>query len=118
MKLRKQAHTVYKKIKLGEIQKRRPDVEFVEIGTDGDHVHLHIIIPPKYSVSQIVAQLKGSTSKSMKEKFEFLRNVYYGTDAVWGAGFFVTTVGIDEESIRKYVKMQGEEDSGQAKLEF
>jgi len=106
------------KIKLGEIQRKRPDVEIVEIGTDGDHVHLHIIIPPKYSVSQVVVQLKASTSKSMKEKFEFLQNVYYGTDVVWGAGFFVGTVGVDEELIRKYVKMQGEEDSGQTKLAF
>ena len=142
MKLRKQSHTVYKtqyhivfvtkfrrkiltsgdsswlKIRLQEIRKYRDDVEYIEVGTDKDHIHLHIIIPPKYSVSSVVNLIKSNTSREMKDKFEFLADVYWGTDSVWSAGFFVSTVGIDESVIRNYVKMQGEEDSGQAQLEL
>lgn len=142
MKLRKQAHTVYKtqyhivfitkyrrkilvsgveewlKLRLQEIRKYKPDLEFKEIGMDKDHVHLFMVIPPKYSVSSIVNQIKVNTSRDMKVRFEFLAKVYWGTDSVWSTGFFVSTVGINEHIIRKYVQMQGEEDSGQAQLEF
>ena len=142
MKLRKQSHTVYKtqyhivfvtkyrrkiltkgveswlKIRLQEIRKYKPDLEYIEIGMDKDHVHLHMIIPPKYSVSGIVSQIKSNISREMKEKFGFLAKVYWGTDSVWSTGFFVSTVGIDETVIRNYVKMQGQEDSGQAQLEL
>ena len=137
--LRKQSHTVYKtqyhivfvtkfrrkiltsgvsswlKIRLQEIRKYRDDVEYIEVGTDKDHIHLHIIIPPKYSVSSVVNLIKSNTSREMKDKFEFLADVYWGTDSVWSAGFFVSTVGIDESVIRNYVKMQGEEDSGKGR---
>lgn len=142
MKLRKQAHTVYKtqyhivfvtkyrrkiltkgveswlKLRLQEIRKYKPDLEYVEIGMDKDHVHLHMIIPPKYSVSSVLNQIKSNTSRDMKERFEFLEKVYWGTDSVWSTGFFVSTAGINEEVIRNYVKMQGQEDSGQAQLEL
>lgn len=142
MRLKKQAHTVYRtqyhivfvtkyrrkiltlgveswlKIKLQEIRQYKPDIEYLTVGMDKDHVHLHMVIPPKYSVSQIVSGIKSNTSRAMKEKFEFLAKVYWGTDSVWSTGFFVSTVGIDEEIIRKYVQMQGHEDSGQAELDL
>ena len=140
--MRRQAHTVYKtqyhivfvtkyrrkiltkgveswlKLRLQEIRKYRPDVEYVEIGMDKDHVHLYAIIPPKYSVSEVVRDIKANTSRDMKAKFGFLAKVYWGTDSVWSAGFFVSTVGINESIIQNYVRMQGHEDSGQAQLEF
>ena len=105
-------------LRFQEIRKYKPDLEFVEIGMDKDHVHLHMVIPPKYSVSEIINQIKSNTSRDMKEKFEFLEKVYWRTDSVWSRGFFVSTVGINEEVIRRYVQMQGEEDSGQAQLEL
>ena len=142
MKLRRSAHAVYKtdyhivwitkyrkkilnkgvstylKIKLREIRRYRPEVIIEEIGVDKDHVHIKVVIPPKYSVSKIVQEMKSSSSKKLKEKFDFLRGVYWGTSSIWSRGYFVSTVGLDEEVIKNYVKMQGEEDSGQAKLEL
>jgi len=142
MRLHKSAHTVYKtqyhivfvtryrrkilvpgvatylKIKLQEIRKHHPDWEYIEIGTDGDHVHLHMVIPPKYAVSKVVNILKSNTATRLKEKFEFLEKVYWDGGGIWSTGFFVSTVGIDEEIIRNYVAMQGKEDSGQAELEL
>ena len=142
MKLKKQAHTVYKtqyhivfvtkyrrkilvkgvedwlKLRFQEIRKYKPDLEYKEIDMDKDHVHLFMVIPPKYSVSEIVNQIKVNTGRDMKKRFEFLEKVYWGTDSVWSIGFFVSTVGINEDVVRKYVQMQGEEDSGQAELEL
>ena len=52
----------------------------------------------------------------MKKKFEFLKEVYWGTESVWSGGYFVSTVRINEKIIRQYIEKQGQEDAGQAKL--
>ncbi|MDT8367224.1 MAG: IS200/IS605 family transposase, partial [bacterium] len=49
-------------------------------------------------------------------KFPHLDKVYWGVPGIWSIGYFVSTVDINEATIRNYVRMQGEEDSGQAKL--
>ena len=77
-----------------------------------------MVIPPKYAVSEVVDIIKANTSRALREKFGFLSRVYWDNRGVWGKGFFVSTVGIDEKIIRKYVEMQGEKDTGQAELEF
>ena len=142
MKLKKSSHSVYKtqyhivfvtkyrrkiltkgvvqylKAVFLEIQKFRPNVEIIEVGMDVDHVHLYLVIPPKYAVSHIVRDIKSNTSRRLKGKFEFLEKVYWGTDSLWSKGFFVSTVGIDENTIKNYVQWQGLQDTGQAKLEL
>ena len=142
MRFRKSAHTVYKtqyhvvlvtkyrrkilgkgvrqylKVIFQEIRKFRPEVEFIEIGVDRDHVHLHMVIPPKYAVSDVVRMMKSNTARRLKAKFSFLEKVYWGTDSIWSRGFFVSTVGINEQTIRNYVRWQGQEDFGQAQLEL
>jgi putative transposase len=138
MKLYKAAHTVYKtqyhycldhalseedpgyrrKIKLQEIRRYYPDWEYIEIGIKQDHVHLYMVIPPKYTVSKVVETIKKNTSRSLSRKFVFFKKVYWDRKGVWGKGYFVSTVGINEEVIRRYVQLQEEEETGQAKLEF
>lgn len=143
MKLHKAAHAVYKtqyhivwvtryrrKIlvhgietylekALREVRKFHPDWYIEEIGIDQDHIHLHMIIPPKYAVSAVVDTLKSVTSAKLKRKFShFLNKVYWDDGGIWSRGFFVSTVGINEAVIRNYVKYQGQQDTGQAKLEF
>ena len=109
----------YLKIKFQEVRKHYPDWRFIEIGIASDHVHLHIVIPPKYSVSRVVNILKTNTSLALKNKFpHFLNKVYWDNKGIWSKGFFASTVGINEEIIRRYVKYQGKEDVGQAKLEL
>ena len=100
------------------IGRQNPDIEIVEVNTDIDHVHILLSIPPKLSVSDVVRMIKAKTGAVMRKRFPFLDKVYWGTDGIWSIGYFVSTTGINEEVIRKYIKMQGEEDSGQAKLEF
>ena len=101
-----------------EIQKHKPEIEIKEANTDEDHMHLLVSIPPKYSISQVVNMIKANTGRRMRERFKFLDKVYWGKEGIWSAGYFVSTVGINEETIRKYIEYQGREDSGQAKLEF
>ncbi len=77
-----------------------------------------MIIPLKYAVSKVVETIKKNTNRSLSRKFPFLKKVYWDRKGVWGRGYFVSTIGINEEVIRRYVKSQEEEETGQAKLEF
>ncbi len=61
--------------------------------------------------------VKKNSSKALREKFDFLKKVYWDGKGIWGAGFFVSTVSIDEATIRRYVELQGTEEAGQAELE-
>jgi putative transposase len=108
----------YLRASLQEVREYHPDWEYISIGIDKDHIHLHMIIPPKYSVSEVVNALKANTSRAIKEKFEFLKKVYWDERGIWSKGYFVSTVGIEERVIKRYVEMQGKEDAGQAELEF
>ena len=100
------------------IGKQYPEIEIIEVNTDVDHIHILATIPPKFSVSNIVKVIKAKTGLHMRKKFPFLDKVYWGVGGIWSVGYFVSTVGITEEIIRKYIEKQGEEDSGQALLEF
>lgn len=108
----------YLEAKLEEVRKHHPDWEYIEKGMAVDHVHLHMVIPPKYAVSQVVESIKSNTSRALKEKFRFLEKVYWDEGGVWGIGYFVSTVGMNEKAIKKYVEIQGKEDAGQAELEI
>ena len=103
-------------IKLDEIRKYYPDIEYIERNIQPDHVHVVVSFPPRYSIADVIRILKTNTSHGLKEKFEFLRKRYYGRCGMWSVGYFASTVGLDEETIRKYVKYQEKEDLGQAKL--
>ena len=105
-------------IKLKEVRKTYPEIEFIEQNIRPDHVHLVLSFPPKYSIAKVVQILKQNTGKAMKDKFDFMKNLYKDQKGIWSVGYFVSTVGLDEKKILNYVKYQGEEDSGQAKLEL
>jgi putative transposase len=102
--------------RMDEIRKTYPEIEYVQRNIQPDHVHLVLSFPPKYSIARIVQIIKSNTGKAMWEKFEFLRKRYYGRGGIWSAGYFVSTVGLDEKLIEKYVQYQEKEDLGQAKL--
>ena len=102
--------------KMDEIRKIYPEIEYVQRNIQPDHVHLVLSFPPKYSIAKVVQIIKSNTGKAMWEKFDFLRQRYYGRGGIWSAGYFVSTVGLDEKLIEKYVQYQEKEDLGQAKL--
>jgi len=105
-------------LKLKKMKKFYPLIEIKKINHDMDHLHMLVSIPPTMRVGQVVNILKSNTARELKQKFPFLAQVYYGADSVWSSGYFVSTVGINEEIIRKYIDQQGIEDSGQATLEL
>jgi putative transposase len=106
----------YMKERLKQVKDHYPELDILEINHDKDHIHLLIVIPPKYSEGQVVRILKSNTSRNLKKKFPFLKDVYWGTDGVWSDGYFVSTVVINEEVIKKYIEQQEKEDSEQAQL--
>ena len=108
----------YLLILLDEVRKWYPEIEYEARNIRTDHIHLVLSFPPKYSIAQVVRILKQNTSRGLKEKFAYLKKRYYGRDGIWSVGYFVSTVGLDEETIRRYVKYQTKEDLGQAKLAF
>ena len=108
----------YLKRKVLQVSKFHPEVKIMEVNTDVDHMHVMVSIPPKMPVSEAVRLIKSNTGKAMRKHFPFLEKVYWGSDGIWSIGYFVSTVGVSESVIRRYIEMQGKEDSGQAELEF
>ena len=109
----------YFKQAIGEVREFHPDWYIEEVGIDEDLVHLYMIIPPKYAVSQVIETLKSVTSGRLKKKFpHFVSKVYWDNGGICARGFFVSTVGINEATIRRYVRYQGKQDAGQAELEL
>jgi len=106
----------YISLKLAEVTEHYPLVRFGEVSHDKDHIHFLISIPPTVAVGKIVGIIKQNTSREMKQKFPYIKQVYWGTDSVWSEGYFVSTVGIEESVIQAYIKSQGEKDAGQTKF--
>lgn len=106
----------YLRVKLDEIRKKYPEVEYIERNIQPDPVHVVVSFPPKYSVARVVGVMKANTERALREKFEFLRRRYWGRGGMWSVGYFVSTVGLDEDTIRRYVRYQEIEDLGQASL--
>ena len=108
----------YIRVKLAEVTEHYPLITINIVNHDKDHLHLLLSIPPTMSVGTVVGIIKQNTSRELKQKFPFVKEVYWGSDGVWSDGYFVSTVGIDEEVIHKYIEKQGKKDSGQTKFEF
>ena len=101
--------------RLYDIQEYQPDVEIEKYSIQLDHVHLVIVIPPKYSVSAIVGKIKANTSREVRKRFPWVKKVYRRNEFL-SPGFFSSTVGIDEEVIKRYVEFQEKVDTGQLQL--
>ena len=108
----------YLQQKVREVEEHYPQIEVEEFNHDEDHIHLLICIPPQMGVGSAIRILKSNMSKGLKESFPHLKKVYWGTDGIWSEGYFVSTVGINEATIRRYITLQGQQDSGQAQLEL
>lgn len=65
------------------------------------------------SVGSVIRLIKTNTARKIKEKFPILKNHYWGIDSLWSAGYFVSTVGVTTDTIKRYIAKQGEHDAGQ-----
>jgi len=101
--------------RLFDIYQYHPDIEIEKYSIQKDHLHIVIVIPPKYSVSSIIGKIKANTSREIRQHFGCIRKLYRHNE-FWSPGFFSSTVGIDEEVIKRYVEFQEKMDKGQLQL--
>ena len=96
--------------------------EVLELNVQEDHIHLLISVPPKVSISNLMGILKGKIAiKLFKSYLELKKKPYLGNH-FWARGYFVSTVGLDEDMIKRYVKHQEKEEKSaeeqQRKFDF
>ena len=96
--------------------------EIHEMSVQKDHIHLVISIPPKISISEMMGILKGKLAIKLFKSYPKMKQKPYWGNHFWARGYFVSTIGLDEEMIKRYVKYQEEEEkrteSQQHKFEF
>jgi len=92
-----------------ETTKQYPTLHIEEFNTGDDHVHLQIEIPPNVEVAKAVQVLKQQSSKHLRSCFPFIRRMYLES-SIWSVGYFSSTVGLNEETIRRYIEHQDKEE--------
>jgi putative transposase len=102
---------------IGEILRelcRQKGVELLEGHSMADHIHMCVSIPPKYSVAHTIGFLKGKSAVRIHR--ELLKERRMTGLHFWAAGYCVSTVGLDEAEVRKYIRDQEEKDRRQGEL--
>lgn len=108
------------RVALGEVFRelaRQKESKIEEGHLRPDHVHMLITIPPKYAVSQVVGYLKGKSAIYIARTFGGKVRNFVG-EQFWARGYFVSTVGRDEQTIRRYIEQQEAEDKRLEQLEM
>lgn len=108
----------YRRRVLIERLRRMPGVELETIGFAHDHLHMVVVIPPRYRIAAVMGKLQRQLASRLREKCSWLEQVYWKEKIVWSPGFFVSSVGVDEETIKRYVEYQGAQDSGQLRMQL
>jgi putative transposase len=91
------------------LEKHYPTIQIQVVNTDEDHIHLSVTIPPDIAVSKAVQLFKQNSSRVLRKKFGFIRRMYL-EDSIWAVGYFSSTIGLNEEQIKKYIEHQGKEE--------
>lgn len=81
-----------------------------ELNVRDDHIHLLVSVPPKVSISKLMGTLKGKIAIKLFKSYPKLKQKPYWGNHFWARGYFVSTVGLDEDTIRNYVKYQEKEE--------
>ena len=84
--------------------------EVLELSVQLDHVHVVLSIPPRVSVSELMGTLKGKLAIKLFKSYPSLKKKPYWGNHFWSRGYFVNTIGINEDLIRRYVQYQEEEE--------
>jgi len=99
----------YTRSQIESLCRQKDQVEVLELNIQPDHIHAVLSIPPKYAVSSVMGFLKGKLALRLFQRYEHLGKRYWGQH-LWSRGYCVSTVGLDEDKIRKYVKWQEAQD--------
>jgi len=86
-------------------------VQIQEMNIQKDHIHLVCSIPPKVSISEFMGILKGKLAIKLFKTYPTLKQKPYWGNHFWSRGYFVSTVGLDEDMIKRYVKYQEHNDN-------
>ena len=92
-----------------ETVRRHPTLHLFAMNTDQDHLHIQIEIPPDMAVCEVVQLLKQNSSRILRRKFAFIRRMYL-ENSIWSVGYFSSTIGLNEEQIRRYIEYQGQQE--------
>jgi len=84
--------------------------EVLELNVQEDHIHLLVSVPPKLSISKLMGTLKGKIAIKLFKSYPKLRQKPYWGNQFWARRYFVNAVGLDEETVRKYIKYQEKEE--------
>ena len=95
----------YAKQQVYQLCKQKEQVMVLELNIQPDHVHVVVEIPPKYAVSEFMGYLKGKLALRIFQQYESLAKRYWGRQ-LWARGYCISTIGLDEEKIRRYVQWQ------------
>lgn len=95
----------YTKQQIYRLCQQKELVEVLELKVQPGHIHLVVSIQPKYAVSDFMGYVKGKMAIRLFNRYEKLGRKYWGRH-LWSRGYCVSTIGLDEEKIRKYVKWQ------------
>ncbi len=83
---------------------------------DQYHIHIHLSIPPKMKVSDVVMTIKSISGRLMKKNFDYMKKTYLGVDGILSDGYFVSTIGVNELVAFQYVEHQNQAYMGQSQL--
>ena len=106
----------YVKQEISSLLRQKEGIEIIEMNVQSDHIHLVVWIPPKYAVSAVMGYLKGKLAIRIFQRYEKLGKQFWGRH-LWGRGYCVSTVGIDETRIREYVQWQEKKEQEIEKLQ-
>ncbi len=106
----------YVRGEIGNLLRQKEGIEIMEMNVQSDHIHLVVWIPPKYAVSAVMGYLKGKLAIRLLQKYERLGKQFWGRH-IWGRGYCVSTIGIDEQRIREYVQWQEKKEQEMEKLQ-
>ena len=99
-----------------QLLKQKELVEVIELKVQPDHIHLVVEIPPKYAVSAIMGFLKGKLALKLFQRYPQLGRRYWGRH-LWARGYCISTVGLNEELIRQYVRWQEKQEREQEMIQ-
>lgn len=97
--------------------RQHPEIYIDTVNTDEDHVHIQLEIAPSVSVASAIGRLKVNASVALKREFKFIKKMYL-SGPIWSVGYVSSTVGLNEQSIRKYVSNQGRRDLSRVQKGF
>ena len=95
---------------LYETVKKYPTLHIFTVNTNRDHVHLQLEAPPSITIASVVQKLKATSSLHLQKRFKFVREMYLEKEGIWSVGYFVSSIGLNEAQIKKYIEWQDTHD--------